>query len=148
MGLRSGAVVELEHAAEPLSASDRALSDRRILGRDERVAQSLVGPFLMIVVDKRADSGPEPPFAEGHDARQALGSDRPDKSLGKRVQIRTPRGQAHECHTTVAQQIPEGGGVERVSVENQVLRVAEEAIVRVGEIPRHLSYPEFVPVDS
>ena len=62
MGLRGGAVVILEHAAEPLPAPDRTSSDRRGLGRDERVAQTLVGPFLMIMVDKRSDGGPEVPF--------------------------------------------------------------------------------------
>jgi hypothetical protein len=98
----------------------------------------------MIMVDKRSDSGPEVPFAERHDARQTLGSDCPHKSLGKRVQIRTPGGQAHECHTTVTQQVPEGGGVERVSVENHVLRVTEEAVVRVREVLYHLCHPEFV----
>jgi hypothetical protein len=51
MGLRGSAVVELEHAAEPLLASDRTSSGRRGLGRDERVAQILVGPFPMIEVD-------------------------------------------------------------------------------------------------
>ena len=46
----------------------------------------------MIVVDKRANGRPEVRFAEGHHPRQSLCSDRPDKSLRKRVQIRTPGG--------------------------------------------------------
>ena len=36
--------------------------------------------------------------------------------------------------------------VERVAVENQVVRVAEEAIVRVGQVPCHLGHPRFVRV--
>jgi hypothetical protein len=93
----------------------------------------------MIMVDERADGRPEVRFAEGHYPRQTLGSDRPDKSFGKRLQIRTPGGYA-----TVPQQISKGGCVERVSVENQVVRVAEEAIVRVGKVPCHLCHPRFV----
>src|SRR2546427_13116932 len=48
--------------------------------------------------------------------------------------------------TSVTQEVPEGGCVERVSVENQVVRVAEEAIVRVGQVPCHLCHPRFVRV--
>src|SRR5712691_12521467 len=98
MGLRGRSVVELEHAAEALPALDWAFSDQRGLGPDEFIAQTLVRPFLMIMVDKRADGRPEVRFTEGHDPRQTLGSGRPDKALGKRVQIRTPGGQAHDCH--------------------------------------------------
>ena len=64
MRLRSGAVVIPEHAAAPLSVSDRASSDRPDLGRDERVVQALVGPFLMSVVHERSDGGAEMRFAE------------------------------------------------------------------------------------
>src|SRR5262249_34178624 len=47
--LRGGTVVKPEHAAEPLPAPDRALSDRRVPRSDERVVQALVGPFLLIM---------------------------------------------------------------------------------------------------
>jgi hypothetical protein len=50
-GLRGCAVVELEHAAEPLTAPNRACSDQRRLGRDSLVAQPLVWSFLVIQVD-------------------------------------------------------------------------------------------------
>ena len=73
VGLRSLAVVELEHAAEPRTARDRACADRRCLGRNELVAQTLVRPLLMIMLDKRWYGSPEVPFAEWHDPREALG---------------------------------------------------------------------------
>ena len=101
-------------------------------------------PFLVIVIDKRTDGGAEVRFAERHHPRQTLGSDRPDKALRKRVQIRTPGRQAHERHATVLQQVPKGGRVQRISVENQVVRVAEEAIVRIGQVASHLCHPWFV----
>ena len=50
--------VGLEHVAEPLPTSDRTSSDRRSLGRAERVAQTLVGPLLM---NPRCDSLNEEP---------------------------------------------------------------------------------------
>ena len=58
MGLRGCSVVELEHAAEALSALDWAFSDQRGLGRDEFITQTLVRPFLMVMVDKRLDGCP------------------------------------------------------------------------------------------
>jgi hypothetical protein len=51
--LCGGAVVELEHSAQPLAALHVALTDRRGLAGDDLVAQTLVRPFLMIVIDKR-----------------------------------------------------------------------------------------------
>ena len=50
--------------------------------------------FFMIVSHERADGGSEVFLAEWYDAVQTLGSDRPDKSLGKGVQIGTSRGKS------------------------------------------------------
>ena len=71
--LRGLPVVELEQAAEPLTAPDRACAGDHGLGRDALVAQPLVRPFLMIMLHERSDGSSEVPFAEGHDSRQALG---------------------------------------------------------------------------
>jgi hypothetical protein len=46
----------------------------------------------MKVVDKRSDRGSKVSFAERYYSRQALGADRSDESLGKRVQMWTPGG--------------------------------------------------------
>jgi hypothetical protein len=69
-------------------------------------------------------------LAEWHDAVQALGPDGQDKPLGKRVQIRTPRGQQEWLHAAVSQQAPKRGGIERIPVQNEVLHAAEEAVAR------------------
>ena len=47
--LRGLAVVELEQAAEPLTARDRTCAGQCCLGRDERVAQPLVRALFMKV---------------------------------------------------------------------------------------------------
>ena len=116
--LRRCAVVELEHPGEALTAPNRAGVNQGSRGRDAFIAQTLVRPFLMIVIDKRSYGSPEVSFAEWHNARQTLGLDGPDKSFGKRVQIRTPGRQQQGRHTTVPKSLPEGDGVERVSVSN------------------------------
>ena len=53
------AVIELQHAAEPLTAAYRACADHRCLGRDELVGQALVRALLMIMLDERSDGSPE-----------------------------------------------------------------------------------------
>jgi hypothetical protein len=100
-GLRGLAVVEPEQAAEPRPAGDRACADRRCLGRDELVAQTLVRPLLMIMLDKRSYGSPKVRFAEWHDPLQALGLGGPHKPLGKRVQIGTPGRQDQWLYATV-----------------------------------------------
>src|SRR6202140_2839280 len=87
IGLRGLAVVELEHAAEPRTACDRACADRRCLGRNELVAQTLVRPLLMIMLDECSYGSPEVPFTQWHDPVQALGLRGLHKPLGERVQI-------------------------------------------------------------
>src|SRR5262249_54444944 len=80
-------IVELEQAAESLTTLHLACADDRFLRRDELVAQALVRPFLMIMVDEFSDSRPELPFADQHHSVQALGLRGSDKSFGKRVQM-------------------------------------------------------------
>src|SRR5712691_1088423 len=100
------------YRAEPRTARDRACADRRCLGRDELVAQTLVRPLLMIMLDKRSYGSPEVPFAEWHDPLQALELGGPNKPLRKRVQIWTPGRQDQWLHATAPQQAPKAGGVE------------------------------------
>jgi hypothetical protein len=69
MERRGLAVVELEQAAEAFTTRDLACSDHGCPGRDEFVAQTLVRPFLMIVIDKRSDGVSQVPLAEWDDSR-------------------------------------------------------------------------------
>jgi hypothetical protein len=91
MGLGGFAVVELEHAAEAFTAPNGAGADRGGRGRDAFIPQTLVRPLFVMVIDKRkrSDGGPEVPFSEWHHSRQTFGLNGPDKSFGKRVQVRT-----------------------------------------------------------
>jgi len=75
VSLRSLTVVELEQAAEALTTLDLACSDHRRLWRDELVAETLMWPFVMVMVDKFSDGRPEMRFAEQHHSVQALGLD-------------------------------------------------------------------------
>jgi hypothetical protein len=139
--LRGLAVAELEQTAEALTTLDLACSDPGCLGRDELVAETLVRPLLVIMLRKRAYGRPEVPFAQWHDSLQTLGLGGLDKPFGKRVQIGTPRRKDHWFHATVAQHAPEGRGVERVSVQEDVLNAAQEAVVGVGQVLCDLRHP-------
>jgi len=97
------AVVELEHTAESFTALDRSRSNACGVRRDELVAQTLMRPFLMIVMQKRSNSRPEVRFAEWHEARQALGLDGSDKTLGERVQIWTSWWEEQWRHAALPQ---------------------------------------------
>ena len=57
MALRGLALVELQQTAEALTTRDRAGSDHGCRGRDQFVAQTLVGTFFMIMINKRANGG-------------------------------------------------------------------------------------------
>ena len=85
--LRSLTVVELEQTAEPLTTFGLARSDHHRLGRDELVAETLVWPFVMVMVDEFSDGRPEMRFAEQHHSVQALGLDRLDEPFGERIGV-------------------------------------------------------------
>ena len=148
IGYAALAVVELEHAAEPRTARDRPVPIDVVLGAMSSLPQTLVRPLFMIMLDKRSDGSPEVPFAEWHDPVQALGLDGPNKPLGKRVQIWTPGGQNQWLHATAPQQASKGGGVERVSVQDEVMRAAQEAIASVSQVPCDLRSSRPRPADS
>ena len=88
-GLRGVTIIELEHATEALTGLDRAYSRRRGRRREALVVQPLVRPFFVIMRQESANGCPEMRLAEWHDAVQALGLDRQNKPLGKRVQSRS-----------------------------------------------------------
>jgi len=99
------------------------------------------------MIQQRADVGSDALLAERHDSVHALGFDGPDKSLGKGVQISSPRSQVQGLDTAVLQRVPDGGGVEGLSAKSEVFRAAEGAIIGVGQLPRDLHHP-VLSVDS
>jgi Homeodomain-like domain len=93
-GLRGLAVVELEHAAEPLTAFQRTCSDHLCPGRDELVAKALVRPFLMVMIHELSNGSPEVLLAERDDSLQALGLRGQDEPFRIGVEVWTPGGRS------------------------------------------------------
>ena len=72
---------------------------------------------------------------------QALGLDRPDKTLGIRVQVRASRRQAQKLHVARCQDLFEVSRVQRVPVDDQMARVFQESACRVREVASDLRHP-------
>ena len=86
------------------------------------------------MLDECSYGSPEVPFSpSGTILVQALGLGGLHKPLGERVQIWTPGRQDQWLHATAPQQALKGGGVERVSVQDEVLNAAQEAVASVGQ---------------
>jgi hypothetical protein len=86
-----------QYAAEAFVASDRSLAGLPERERDD-VVDALVSALVVIVLDVFPHDGSNVPLANRHDVTQALGLDRPDKTLGGGVQVGAPRRQAQQLH--------------------------------------------------
>jgi hypothetical protein len=142
--LRGLAVVELEHAAEPLTALQRACSARLCPGRDKLVAEALVRPFLMVMVHELSNGSAEVLLAEKDDSLQALGLGGQDEPFRMGVEVGTPGWQRQWFRAALPEHAPDGGRVERVPVEDEVAHTAKEPVLRVGQFPCGLHHPGFV----
>src|SRR5262245_48444698 len=130
--LRGLAVVELEDAAEPLTAFQRTCSDHLCLGRDEFVAETLVRTLLVVMVYELLNGSPEMPLAERDDSRQALGFGGEDEPFRIGVEVGTSGWQKQRSHAAIPEHAPEGGRVKRVPIEDDVAHTAKEPVLRVG----------------
>ena len=75
--------------------------------------------------------------------RFPLGGEMADVNSGLRI-IRLTLGHRQWFHATVSQEAPEGGGVERIPIQNDVLNLAEKAVAGIGQIPGELRHPDLV----
>src|SRR5262249_60790762 len=60
------------------------------------------------------------------------------------VTLRNSRRQEAWRHATVAAWTPKRRGVERVSVQDDVLHAAQESVARIGQVPGELRHPRAV----
>lgn len=83
-------MIEVEEPSEPLKSLDRAIvvfGDR--FWNDEAVAQALVGPLSVVVLDVLLDDEPEVRNAERDDVVEAFASNGADEALSVGVEIGT-----------------------------------------------------------
>ena len=91
--LCSDACVGLEHASEPRATRDFTMFRRRVRARDDQpVADALVRPFVVIVLQVLLDQMIQVLIAEADEVVQALVRDRSYPSLGVGVHDRRAPG--------------------------------------------------------
>src|SRR5262245_1634395 len=98
----------------------------------------------MVMVHELSNGGPKVPLTERDDSFHALGLGGQDEPFRIRVEAWTPGWQKHWSHAAIPEHAPESGGVERVTVENEVTYTAKEPVLRVGQLPCGLRHPGFV----
>lgn len=132
----SGAVVVVQHAAQPLAALDlTVVAEMARLWTDELVCQALVIAFAVIVGDEVLNGCPQGLLPEEDYAIQAGLLDAPYKSLRVGVQIRRPRWELHRLYSSVGYHAQELRGEQGVAVVNQVAFSSQDSILRIREIP-------------
>ncbi len=95
--LRSSAMVEAQHSAEPLNAFDGARCRFDLVVRlDQSIIDPLMIPLTVVVSRVLASGLSERPFAEEDHPIETLVLDRPDEPLRVGVQVGRTIGQADD----------------------------------------------------
>ena len=97
--------------------------------------------FGVIMVDVFGDHRAQMTLAEQNDVVETVLSDRENESFGEGIQIRAVGRQYQRLHTAVAQQPAERAGVDRVSVENEMSLVSQEAVRGIEHVASDLHDP-------
>jgi len=134
-------MVELQHASQALPTLHWTFEVHGSGGIYELVAQALMGPLLMVVVDELPQGLPEMGFAEGDDLVEAFGLDGEDKALSESVEVGAMRGKTKDSAAALGQHLPEGLSVEWIPVHDEIAGAEEEAVEGVGEVTGYLLHP-------
>jgi len=112
-------MVGLQHASQALPALYWTFKVHGSGGSYEPVAQPLMGPLLVVVVDELPQSLPEMGLAERDDLVEALELDGEDEALGEGVEVGAVGREAEHLAAAVGEQISEGLGVEGIPVHDE-----------------------------
>jgi hypothetical protein len=82
-------------------------------------------------------------FAERNDSRQTLRPEAQNPPFRVGIQIWASRWQAHDLDTSVLEHRAKCFRVERVTIQDQVSRLFQEAIHTIGQPPGNLLHPDF-----
>src|SRR5664280_1646642 len=82
-------------------------------------------------------------FAKWDHTRQTLRPYAPYPSFRVGIQIGASCRQTHNFHTGVLEHPAEHARIERVTIQDEVPRLLQEAVYAIGEVPSDLSHPSF-----
>jgi len=137
--------VPQEAAQALVNVDSRSRGGRRSwgTGSDDPVAQSLVGPFEVIVLDELANRPVERSLTEQDHAVQALLLDRAYESFGEGVAVRSSVGREHGDNPAVLQCPTELLSELAVAVADQQPVGEEESVHSVGQVSGDLRHERF-----
>ena len=135
-------MVETEESAEavaPLHGGGRALRRCRVLQKP--VVESLVVSLAVIVLDVLPREEAQVAVTERDHSIETFLFDRPNKPLGIRVEIGTPRRQPKGLDPGAGQDVGNDTGIEGIPVVNEIARGPEKPINGIRERADHLLHP-------
>ncbi len=88
------------------------------------------------------------PLAKEHEVVETLVFDGLHKTLGVRIQVRTPGRELDRLYAARAQQFSKRVGEERIAVMNEVRGVEKKSIDGVGQISTNLPHPLAMGIDT
>src|SRR5262249_56811350 len=125
-------------AAEPLATANVASAVRLTSRRDQFIAESLVVPLAVVVRHKLLEDVAQPPLPEENHPIETLFADRAHEPLRVAIGIRRLNRRLTHPHARAFDEAPESVRPLRVSVTDQHSISDEDAVDRVGKIPRRL----------
>jgi hypothetical protein len=100
-------LVEVQQPVQPRPAPHPPPDIDHKRARDQPIAEPLMIPFSVIVLDVLRHRAPEVPLPDRHDPSQALFFDGSDEALGVRIGIGRPLGNQHHMNTGLAEPTPD-----------------------------------------
>ena len=94
-------LIEIEQPAKPPAAPHAARPADHRRGRDQSIAETLVIPLAMIVLDELHDGVPEVPLTDWNDPIETFFLDRPYEALGVGVRVGRTLGDPHHADPRV-----------------------------------------------
>jgi hypothetical protein len=145
--LRSVAIVVSQQTAKSFTALDLAIMLANFLARlDDRVFQTLVIAFFVVVFDVRPNGISQRALAEENHASQALRFQRSEKSFDVSVQVWTLRRQYDRLHTRLCEHLAKRWAESTITIHEEILLVVEKTIFKIGQFTSLLLHPWFFGV--
>jgi hypothetical protein len=131
-----------EQPSEPFAAQDRSVPWNRLLWfGDESVADALVRPLLVIVVDEFVDYVADMAFAKKNHLVQAFTLYGPDERFSVGIEIGALLGHFETSYAYATKRTLELPREERITVMYEHSFTLEESIIRVGQVAGLLKHP-------
>ena len=140
--LCSTSVIIVEHAAQDVSPLDRTVPcDVSYQRHRTLLVNALVRSCVVVILDVRRQNSIQVTLVEDQDSIEALLSDRPDPTLGKRICIWRPHWRSDDCDILRPEDRVERHRKLGVAVMDQESHRQRAILDLPAQLPRLLCYP-------